>query len=81
MATTTSSPSAVIAVSESAFTNTARLALAGYAGLTRDAYALGLRQYASWCISPPLPGAPLRTPSPRTAASRSDNVSRSSVRP
>jgi integrase/recombinase XerD len=51
--TTTSSPSTVIAVAEPAFTNAERLALAGflagYTGLTRDAYALDLRQYASWC--------------------------------
>ena len=36
-----------------AFTNTERLALAGflagYSGLTRAAYELDLRQYASWC--------------------------------
>jgi site-specific recombinase XerD len=35
------------------FTNTERLALAGflagYSGLTREAYALDLRQFASWC--------------------------------
>jgi len=35
------------------FTNTERLALAGflagYSGLTREAYELDLRQYASWC--------------------------------
>ncbi len=53
MTTTTSSPSTVIAVAEPAFTNAERLALAGflagYTGLTRDAYALDLRQYASWC--------------------------------
>ncbi|HUB41293.1 MAG TPA: site-specific integrase [Streptosporangiaceae bacterium] len=51
--TTTSSPSAVIAVAESVFTNADRLTLAGflagYTGLTREAYALDLRQYASWC--------------------------------
>jgi len=51
--TTTSSPSTVIAVTEPAFTYAERLALAGflagYTGLTRDAYALDLRQYASWC--------------------------------
>jgi integrase/recombinase XerD len=51
--TTTASPSTVIAVAEPAFTNAERLALAGflagYTGLTRDAYALDLRQYASWC--------------------------------
>jgi hypothetical protein len=53
MTTTTSSPSTVIAVAEPAFTNAERLALAGflagYTGLTREAYALDLRQYASWC--------------------------------
>jgi site-specific recombinase XerD len=35
------------------FTNAERLALAGYlaryTGLTREAYQLDLRQYASWC--------------------------------
>jgi site-specific recombinase XerD len=53
MTTTTSSPSTVIAIAEPVFTNAERLALAGflagYTGLTRDAYALDLRQYASWC--------------------------------
>ena len=50
MTTITSSPSTVIAVAGPAFTNAERLALAGflagYTGLTRDAYALDLRQYA-----------------------------------
>jgi hypothetical protein len=53
MTTITSSPSTLIAVVEPAFTNAERLALAGflagYTGLTRDAYTLDLRQYASWC--------------------------------
>jgi len=49
MTTTTSSPSTVIAVAEATFANTERLALAGYTGLTREAYALDLRQFASWC--------------------------------
>jgi len=35
------------------FTNPERLALtgllAGYSGLTREAYELDLRQFASWC--------------------------------
>jgi len=31
------------------FSNTERLALAGYSGLTRQAYELDLRQYAGWC--------------------------------
>jgi integrase/recombinase XerD len=49
---TTSTSTAVAAV-ELAFTEPERLALAGflagYNGLTREAYALDLRQYASWC--------------------------------
>jgi integrase len=49
---TTSTSTAVAAV-EPVFTQPERLALAGflagYAGLTREAYALDLRQYASWC--------------------------------
>src|SRR6266571_4199143 len=51
--TTPMSASAVIAVTEPVFTGPEQLALAGflagYTGLTRDAYALDLRQYASWC--------------------------------
>jgi integrase/recombinase XerD len=51
--TTTMSPSAVIAVAEPVFSNAERLALAGfpagYSGLTREAYALDLRQFTSWC--------------------------------
>ena len=50
--TTTTPPAALIPVAP-VFTNTERLALAGflagYSGLTREAYALDLRQYASWC--------------------------------
>jgi integrase/recombinase XerD len=50
MTTMTSSPSTVIAVAEPVFT-AERLALArclaGYTGLTRDAYALDLRQFAN----------------------------------
>jgi site-specific recombinase XerD len=53
MTATTSSPSTVIAVAEPVFANAERLALAGflagYTGLTREAYALDLLQYASWC--------------------------------
>jgi integrase/recombinase XerD len=51
--TTTSSPSTAIAVPEPVFAHPERLALAGflagYTGLTREAYALDLRQYAAWC--------------------------------
>jgi integrase/recombinase XerD len=49
MTTTTSSPSTLIAVVPPVFTNAERLALAGYTGLTREAYALDLRQFTTWC--------------------------------
>jgi integrase/recombinase XerD len=43
----------VIAVAEPVFTTQERLALAGflagYTGLTREAYALDLRQFTAWC--------------------------------
>ena len=46
-------PSPVLAVPDLVFTDPERLALAGflagYRGLTRDAYALDLRQFVSWC--------------------------------
>src|SRR5947208_12210728 len=51
MATIT--PSAALVPAAPVFANTERLALAGflagYSGLTRQAYELDLRQYASWC--------------------------------
>ena len=51
MATTT--PSTALVPVAPVFTNTERLALAGflaaYSGLTRQAYELDLRQFASWC--------------------------------
>jgi hypothetical protein len=50
--TTTTTSAALIPVAP-VFTNTERLTLAGflagYSGLTREAYELDLRQYASWC--------------------------------
>ena len=50
--TTTTSPAALVPVAP-VFTNTERLALAGflagYSRLTRQAYELDLRQYAGWC--------------------------------
>jgi integrase/recombinase XerD len=53
MATTSTSTSTVVAIAEPVFTSHERLALAGflagYTGLTREAYALDLRQYATWC--------------------------------
>src|SRR5262249_31620193 len=49
----TTSTSTVVATVQPVFTQPERLALAGflagYTGLTREAYALALRQYASWC--------------------------------
>ena len=50
---TTTSTSTAVATVEPVFTELERLALAGflagYTGLTREAYALDLRQSASWC--------------------------------
>ncbi len=52
MTTTTRSTSTAIVVAEPAFSNPERLALAGFlagcSGLTREAYALDLRQFAGW---------------------------------
>src|SRR5690349_10956983 len=49
----TTSTSAAVAAIEPVFSEPERLALAGflagYTGLTREAYALDLRQYTSWC--------------------------------
>jgi hypothetical protein len=50
---TTVSPSTALATIQPAFTDAERLALAGflagYRGLTREAYALDLRQFTTWC--------------------------------
>ena len=50
---TTAAPSTALATIQPAFTDAERLALAGflagYRGLTRDAYALHLRQFTTWC--------------------------------
>jgi len=49
----TSSPSTALVPASPIFSNAERLAFAGflpgYSGLTRQAYELDLRQYASWC--------------------------------
>ena len=49
----TAAPSTALATIQPAFTDAERLALAGflagYRGLTREAYALDLRQFTSWC--------------------------------
>ena len=53
MSTTTSSTSTALATVRPLFTDSERLALAGflagYRGLTREAYTLDLRQFTSWC--------------------------------
>jgi len=50
---TTAAPSTALVTSQPVFTDAERLALAGflagYRGLTREAYALDLRQFTSWC--------------------------------
>src|SRR2546430_17270537 len=50
---TTAAPSTALTTIQPAFTDAERIALAGflagYRGLTREAYALDLRQFANWC--------------------------------
>ena len=50
---TTAAPSTALAMIQPAFTDAERLALAGflagYRGLTREAYTLDLRQFTTWC--------------------------------
>jgi integrase len=50
---TTTTPSTAVATIQPAFTDAERLALAGflagYRGLTREAYTLDLRQFTAWC--------------------------------
>jgi len=50
---TAAAPSTALATIQPAFTDPERLALAGflagYRGLTRETYALDLRQFTSWC--------------------------------
>jgi site-specific recombinase XerD len=56
---TTTTPSAALVTIQPAFTGAERLALAGflagYRGLTRDAYTLDLRRFTAWCRSRSLP--------------------------
>jgi hypothetical protein len=50
---TTAAPTTALATIQPVFTDAERVALAGflagYRGLTREAYALDLRQFTSWC--------------------------------
>jgi hypothetical protein len=56
---TTAAPSTALATIQPAFTDPERLTLAGflagYRGLTREAYALDLRQFTTWCRTRSLP--------------------------
>ena len=56
---TTAAPSTALVMIQPAFTDAERLApagfLAGYRGLTREAYALDLRQFTTWCRARSLP--------------------------
>jgi integrase/recombinase XerD len=56
---TTTTPSTAIAVIQPVFTQSERLALAGflagYRGLTHEAYTLDLRQFTTWCHARSLP--------------------------
>ena len=50
---TATTPSTALVTVQPVFTDAERLALAGflagYRGLTREAYTLDLRQFAAWC--------------------------------
>ncbi len=56
---TATTPSTAVAIVQPAFTGAERLALAGflagYRGLTREAYTLDLRQFTGWCQTRSLP--------------------------
>ncbi len=56
---TTAAPSTALATIQPAFTDPERLALAGflagYRGLTKEAYTLDLRQFTTWCRTRSLP--------------------------
>ena len=61
---TTAAPSTALATIQPAFTDAERLALAGflagYRGLTREAYTLDLRQFATWCRARSMPLCAIR---------------------
>ena len=63
---TTAVPSTALATIQPIFTDSERLALggflAGYRGLTREAYALDLRQFTTWCRARSLPLFAVRRP-------------------
>ena len=61
---TTAAPSTALATIQPAITDAERFALAGflagYRGLTREAYALDLRQFTTWCRARSLPLSTVR---------------------
>src|SRR2546429_4286949 len=63
---TTAAPSAALATIQPTFTDAERVALAGflagYCGLTREAYALDLRQFTTWCRARSLNVSAVRRP-------------------
>ncbi len=80
---TTAAPSTALVTIQPAFTDAERLALAGYLagyrGLTREAYALDLRQFTTWCRARSLPLFTVRRAGIRSRRSRS--VLKQSLRP
>jgi hypothetical protein len=68
---TTAAPSTALATIQPAFTDPERLALAGYLagyrGLTRDAYTLDLRQFTSWCRARSLSPFAVRRPTSKAS--------------
>ena len=71
---TATTSSTALATIRPAFTNTERLALAGflagYRGLTREAYTLDLRQFTGWCQARSLPLLAVRRADIETFAPR-----------
>jgi hypothetical protein len=61
---TPTTPSTALATIKPVFTESGRLALAGFPadcrGLIREAYTLGLRQFSAWCHARSLPLFPAR---------------------
>ena len=68
---TTAAPSTALATIQPAFTDAERLALAGYLagyrGLTREAYALDLRQFTAWCRAAPFLCSPSAAPTSKAS--------------
>ncbi len=68
---TTAVPSAALVTIQPVFTNAERIALAGflagYRGLTREAYALDLRQFTTWCRARSLALFTVRLPTSRAS--------------